>query len=136
MAEYEGALLIFAGADRTNINKVGDAMGRGPETFTRKFTETSPPLWNSDVDGWYAFQAGGTSAFTMWSSLVGTLPTLDDNGNPIVWSEWGLTSAEAEAALGLLTVYAYSSSEPQNAFIAATAGSFSPPLYVVPDPEI
>lgn len=136
MADYEGALLIFAGADRTNINKVGAAMGRGSESFTRKFTETNPPLWDSDVNGWYAFQAGGTSAFDMWAELVGHLPINDDYGNPIVWEDWGLTEQQASDALDLLSVYAYSSSEPQDAFIASTAASFTPPLHVVPDPPL
>lgn len=136
MAQYEGALLIFAGADRTNINKVGAAMGRGPESFTRKFTQTNPPLWNSATASWYAFQSGGTTSFEMWNALVGQVPAADDSGNPIVWSDWGLTEQQAGEALDLLSVYAYSSSVPQNAFIAATAASMTPPLYGVPDPEL
>lgn len=136
MATHEGALLIFNGPDRTNINKVGAAMGRGPETFTRKFTGTNPPLWDSDVSAWYAFQAGGTWAFDMWNSLVGSLPTEDDNGNPIVWQDWELTEQDATDALALLSVYAYASEEPQNAFIVATGGSFTPKHHVVPDPPL
>lgn len=133
---YTGTVLIFNGPDVTDINKVGAAMGRGPESFIRKLTETNPPLWNSTVSGWFAYQVGGLSVFSMWNELVGTLPTEDDNGNPIVWEDWGLTEETAQAALDALNVFGYTSTDPQFAFIDACAAAMDPVQYVVPSPPV
>lgn len=136
MALNDGSLVLFAGADRTNFNRVAEALGRGPESVSRKLAASPDPEWDADVAGWYAWQAGSTAEFDMWAQLVGVVPTLDDNGDPIDWSEWGLTTAEVAAATALLSVYAYSSNDPQDGFVAATVSSLDPPLYVIPDPPL
>lgn len=71
----------------------------------------------------------------MWADLVGTLPVYDDEDNEIVWSEYGLTSVQATAALADLHVFGYSSTQALEDFIAATAAQMDPVQYRVPDPE-
>ncbi len=135
MANNTGVLLIFDGPDRTDINRVGAALGRGPESFTRKLTDEVSPTWEAAVSAWFAFQAGSLDLMSMWSGLSDTLPTLDDNEQPIVWENFSLTEVTAAAALADLSVVAVDTPNELSGFIADAVGGQTFDKRVVPDAE-
>jgi hypothetical protein len=120
----KGLLLVILNSDSAAINRVAEAMGRGPESLSIPVTAANPPVHGSPVDGWAAFDMGDYSGMGKWTDLKGDAPTVDDNGNPIDWSAWGMTPAEVEAATAELQVFACDTDGLVPDFIDATLGSF------------
>lgn len=96
-----GVLLLYVGSDPTNIRKVLDARGLGPENMIREATVANPPLYTETTDGFWGFDACGPDQIAATAegyAVSGVVPTDDRYGNPIDWSEWGLTEQEVEDA--------------------------------------
>lgn len=134
MAANTGFMVLYKGADVTNINKVFEAMGRGPTSLTRQLTETNPPVAGSDVDAWLAMDATTNLDVTKWSGLGSPLVTLDDNGDPINWASVGLNTVSAALALAQLEVFSCDTDEPFQDWIATTLAGRATPLYFIEAP--
>ncbi len=76
----------------TNINLVLEAMGRGPNSLSRKATSTPNPTWETAATHKYMSDQGVTGEFAaiLLGFANGDLPPLPDG---VVWGENGIISA-------------------------------------------
>lgn len=134
MAQNQGLLLVCEDADRVNINRVLEALGRGPESITRKLTEADPATPSSTVSHWFAFDAASYAAFQSWAALATALPNNNDSGSPIVWTDWGFANkGQAVAAMQSLEVFACDTNLEPVVYAASVFAAMG--LRIVPDPE-
>lgn len=75
-----------------NVNRVLEAMGRGPGNISRKATTAPNPAWDAEPTHWFMSDQGVTPEFQ--SQILGfsngDLPPLPDG---VVWGEDGVISA-------------------------------------------
>lgn len=128
---------IVADAHKTNLNATLDAVGWGPESFTRKCCAINPSAtFETPPTHWLCSAAAATDAdVAMLQAMTqGDLPDLPEG---VVWGENGVISAaNAMAASGGSVFHVYSAAgdiEPVDhvAAVLATEG-----LQLVPDPPL
>lgn len=89
-------LAIVTAAQRANLNLAFNAMGRGPDTFSRAVCELDPEAtWETPPTHYASYNAVAdiADAAKFASAQAGTLP-LDDAGDPVNWGEDGNPSEE------------------------------------------
>lgn len=128
-----GLLAIVTTAQRANLNFVFDAMGLGPDNFSRRITNDVPATSGSTVTqyGLYNASALAGDALLYENAKAGFLPNTDVNGDPIYWGVNGvIDEAAALAAFAAMQFWLNSSDvEPltfANAVLAAAGLSYVP----------
>lgn len=120
----------------TNINLVLEAMGRGPNSLSRKATSTPNPTWETAATHKYMSDQGVTGEFAaiLLGFANGDLPPLPDG---VVWGENGIISAAD--ALEAITADNFAFASFNEAFTPGeqvTAALDALGLVVVPDPPL
>ena len=127
---------IGAIAAVTNINKVLEAMGRGPNSLSRPATSTPNPTWETAPTHRYMSDQGVTTEFAsiLHGFSNGDLPPLPEG---VVWGEDGIISAADALAAITAANFAFGSfnegftpGEQVEAALSALG------LVVVPDPPL
>lgn len=120
----------------TNINKVLEAMGRGPNSLSRPATTDPSPTWETAPTHKYMSDQGVTGEFAaiLLGFANGDLPPLPDG---VVWGMDGIISAED--ALAAITASNFAFASFNEAFtpgeqMAAALSALG--LTVVPDPPL
>lgn len=131
------SVCVVTDAYKININRTFEAMGYGPETFTRRLCAIDPGATPSTpATHWLMSHAAATDTqVAIWQGMTeGNLPPLPDG---VVWGEDGVISAaDAMAATDGAVFHVYSAAgviEPVDhvAAVLATEG-----LQYVPDEPI
>ena len=119
-----------------NINKVLEAMGRGPNSLSRPATSTPNPTWETAPTHKYMSDQGATGEFAaiLLGFANGDLPPLPEG---TVWGENGVISAAD--ALAAITADNFAFASFNEAFtpgeqVAAALDAFG--LTIVPDPPL
>lgn len=127
---------IGAIAAVTNINKVLEAMGRGPNSLSRPATSTPNPTWETAPTHKYMSDQGvsGEFAAILLGFANGDLPPLPEG---VVWGEEGVISAAD--ALAAITADNFAFASFNEAFtpgeqVAAALDALG--LVIVPDPPV
>lgn len=128
------AICICTAAAQTNVNKVWEAMGRGPGTFSRRLTDDPNPTISSTVTHYLMSDTSASEAdVAEWQAMAsGDLPDIGMNQ----WGQEGIiSSVDAQAAINGANLQVYSASgdvipTDHAAGILASRG-----LSFVPDPE-
>lgn len=127
---------IGAIAAVTNINLVLEAMGRGPNSLSRKATSTANPTWETAATHKYMSDQGVTGEFAaiLLGFANGDLPPLPEG---TVWGENGVISASD--ALAAITAENFAFASFNEAFtpgeqVEAALGALG--LNIVPDPPL
>lgn len=107
MSQLPVVCVVTASA-KTNANLVWAAMGRGPDTFSRKLTTEANPTSGSTVTHYLmADSSSQESDVAAWQAMAsGDLPQIDG-----VWGENGVIgAADAQAAVSGANLQVYSAS--------------------------
>ncbi len=119
-----------------NINKVLEAMGRGPNSLSRPATSTPNPTWETVPTHRYMSDQGVTTEFgqILHGFANGDLPPLPEG---VVWGVDGVISAED--ALAAITADNFAFASFNEAFtpgeqVAAALDALG--LVIVPDPPL
>ena len=117
-------------------NAVFEAMGRGPDSLSRKATSAENVTWEASATHKYMSDQGVTEEFQaqLLKMVGGDLPPLADGR---VWGVDGVISAEdAMAATAQLIVVSFGGDMTAEKQVAAALAAQSPPLQVVPFPPL
>ena len=129
-------ICVCTAAAQTAVNRVWEAMGRGPGTFSRKLTTEADPTPET-VPTHYLMSDASTSAADVaeWQAMAnGDLPRLPDG---VVWGVEGVIGAEdAMAAISAANLQVYSASGDVVPVDHANGVLASRGLSWVPFPEI
>lgn len=128
------AICVCTAAARENVNKVWEAMGRGPGTFSRKLTDDPNATTESPATHYLMSDASASDEdVAEWQAMAnGDLPDIGIN----VWGQDGIIdAAAAQEAISGANLQVYSASgdvipTEHAAGILASRG-----LRFVPDPE-
>lgn len=121
---------IIAAAAMVNANLVWAAMGKGPDTFSRKLTTDNPALTSSAVTHYLMADSSCTvEDVAAWQGFAhGDLPQIDG-----IWGADGvIAAADAQAAVNGSNLQVYSASgnvvplDHANAILASRGLSFVP----------
>lgn len=121
---------IIAAAAMVNANLVWAAMGKGPDTFSRKLTTDSPALTSSTVTHYLmADSSCSVEDVAAWQGFAhGDLPQIDG-----IWGADGVIgAADAQVAVSGSNLQVYSASgdvvplDHANAILASRSLSFVP----------
>ncbi|ATC34178.1 hypothetical protein CA606_18585 [Caulobacter vibrioides] len=129
-------IMICTAAAQTNINRVWEAMGRGPGTFSRKLTTAPAPTTESPATHYLSSDASTDQAtVAVWQGFAGgDLPPLPEG---VVWGENGVISAaDAMAAITGANLQIYSASGDVEPIDHANGVLLGRGLKWVPEPEV
>lgn len=127
---------ITPAANLVAINKVLEAMGRGPESFTRKASTDSGAAWDDEPTHYFMSDQGAPQ----W--LADAFAAFDSNDLPPLAPgySWGvdgcISSSDAEAAItpaNFAVAYFNDGFQPE-AQVAAALAAYSVPLFALPPP--
>ena len=133
-----GIIGIATAAAVTNVNLVLEAMGRGSGNISRKLTTVANPNDQATPTHYFMSDQSGTPEFQaiLLGFSNGDLPPLPEG---VIWGVDGVISASDALAAITAENFAFASFnsgfEPQEQVNAALA-AYSPPLHIIPFPEL
>lgn len=131
------SVCIVTDAHRVNLNRVFQAMGEGPETFSRKLCAIDPSATSATpATHWLMSHAGSTdSQVSIWQAMTqGNLPPLPEG---TVWGQDGVISAaEAMAAADAAVFHVYSAAGDIEPAVHVAAVLATEGLQYVPEMEV
>ena len=127
---------IATAAALNDVNRVLEAMGRGPGNISRKATTVSNPAWDAEPTHWFMSDQGVTPEFQtqLLGFSNGDLPPLPEG---VVWDVDGVIAAED--AMAAITAENFAFAAFNDGFtpgeqVASALGALG--LHVIPFPDL